>query len=85
MWEIEPIAAPFFICPQPFFGVKRPRQLGKASLRFIFSWQCKQHITIVTTFHILHSSLLYLKQMTSHQRWKTFSRGQCLGLVRRYA
>ncbi|PUZ74026.1 hypothetical protein GQ55_1G032500 [Panicum hallii var. hallii] len=26
MWEIEPIAAPFFICPQPFFGVKRPRQ-----------------------------------------------------------
>ncbi|KAF8685988.1 hypothetical protein HU200_043916 [Digitaria exilis] len=26
-WEIEPIAAPFFICPQPFFGVKRPRQL----------------------------------------------------------
>ncbi|GJM90183.1 hypothetical protein PR202_ga06440 [Eleusine coracana subsp. coracana] len=28
MWEIEPIAAPFFMCPQPFFGVKRPRQLG---------------------------------------------------------
>ncbi|KAG2655920.1 auxin response factor 5-like isoform X3 [Panicum virgatum] len=31
MWEIEPIAAPFFICPQPFFGVKRPRQLDDES------------------------------------------------------
>ncbi|XP_062218177.1 auxin response factor 5-like isoform X2 [Phragmites australis] len=31
MWEIEPIAAPFFICPQPFFGVKRPRQLDDDS------------------------------------------------------
>nr|CAB3448828.1 unnamed protein product [Digitaria exilis]CAB3448852.1 unnamed protein product [Digitaria exilis] len=30
-WEIEPIAAPFFICPQPFFGVKRPRQLDDES------------------------------------------------------
>jgi hypothetical protein len=28
MWEIEPITAPFFMCPQPFFGVKRPRQIG---------------------------------------------------------
>ncbi|TVU33469.1 hypothetical protein EJB05_25289 [Eragrostis curvula] len=31
MWEIEPIAAPFFICPQPFFGAKRPRQLDDES------------------------------------------------------
>ncbi|CAL4890066.1 unnamed protein product [Urochloa decumbens] len=31
MWEIEPIAAPFFICPQPFFSVKRPRQLDDES------------------------------------------------------
>ncbi|KAJ1277858.1 hypothetical protein BS78_04G035400 [Paspalum vaginatum] len=31
MWEIEPIAAPFFICPQPYFGVKRPRQLDDDS------------------------------------------------------
>ncbi|KAK3152126.1 hypothetical protein QOZ80_2BG0154740 [Eleusine coracana subsp. coracana] len=31
MWEIEPIAAPFFMCPQPFFGVKRPRQLDDDS------------------------------------------------------
>ncbi|KAL6629175.1 hypothetical protein ACP70R_028940 [Stipagrostis hirtigluma subsp. patula] len=31
MWEIEPIAAPFFLCPQPFFGVKRPRQLDDES------------------------------------------------------
>ena len=38
MWEIEPIAAPFFICPQPFFGVKRPRQLGKEALWFIFQY-----------------------------------------------
>ncbi|CAL5024064.1 unnamed protein product [Urochloa decumbens] len=30
-WEIEPIAAPFFICPQPFFGVKRPSQLDDES------------------------------------------------------
>ncbi|AQK66880.1 Auxin response factor 7 [Zea mays] len=28
IWEIEPVAAPFFICPPPFFGSKRPRQLG---------------------------------------------------------
>ncbi|KAF8686948.1 hypothetical protein HU200_043226 [Digitaria exilis] len=27
IWEIEPVAAPFFICPPPFFGSKRPRQL----------------------------------------------------------
>ncbi|KAM3239907.1 hypothetical protein ACQJBY_053538 [Aegilops geniculata] len=32
IWEIEPLAAPFFICPQPFFGVKRPRQLDDESL-----------------------------------------------------
>jgi hypothetical protein len=38
MWEIEPIAAPFFICPQPFFGVKRPRQSGKEALWFIFQY-----------------------------------------------
>ncbi|CAM0946988.1 unnamed protein product [Alopecurus aequalis] len=31
IWEIEPLAAPFFICPQPFFGVKRPRQLDDES------------------------------------------------------
>ncbi|VAI43613.1 unnamed protein product [Triticum turgidum subsp. durum] len=30
IWEIEPLAAPFFICPQPFFGVKRPRQLDES-------------------------------------------------------
>ncbi|XP_031503967.1 auxin response factor 19-like isoform X1 [Nymphaea colorata] len=28
IWEIEPVAAPFFICPPPFFGSKRPRQPG---------------------------------------------------------
>ncbi|PSS01591.1 Auxin response factor like [Actinidia chinensis var. chinensis] len=29
VWEIEPITAPFFICPTPpFFGSKRPRQSG---------------------------------------------------------
>ncbi|KAJ8459279.1 hypothetical protein OPV22_032205 [Ensete ventricosum] len=27
IWEIEPVVAPFFICPPPFFG-KRPRQPG---------------------------------------------------------
>ncbi|KAF8035160.1 hypothetical protein BT93_C1251 [Corymbia citriodora subsp. variegata] len=27
-WEIEPVTAPFFICPPPFFRSKRPRQLG---------------------------------------------------------
>ncbi|EEE56277.1 hypothetical protein OsJ_05331 [Oryza sativa Japonica Group] len=31
IWEIEPVAAPFFLCPQPFFGVKRPRQLDDES------------------------------------------------------
>ncbi|CAI9783399.1 unnamed protein product [Fraxinus pennsylvanica] len=29
IWEIEPVMAPFFICPTtPFFRSKRPRQLG---------------------------------------------------------
>nr|CAD1825411.1 unnamed protein product [Ananas comosus var. bracteatus] len=28
LWEIEPVAAPFFICPPPFFRAKRPRQPG---------------------------------------------------------
>ncbi|XP_073016248.1 auxin response factor 5-like isoform X2 [Primulina eburnea] len=29
IWEIEPVTAPFFICPTPpFFHSKRPRQLG---------------------------------------------------------
>ncbi|KAI4377565.1 hypothetical protein MLD38_015169 [Melastoma candidum] len=28
IWEIEPVTAPFFICPPPLFGSKRPRQLG---------------------------------------------------------
>ncbi|KAK9097687.1 hypothetical protein Syun_024732 [Stephania yunnanensis] len=28
IWEIEPVAAPFFICPTPFFRSKRPRQPG---------------------------------------------------------
>ncbi|XP_072977544.1 auxin response factor 19-like [Typha angustifolia] len=28
IWEIEPVAAPFFICPPPFFRAKRPRQPG---------------------------------------------------------
>ncbi|CAB4292586.1 unnamed protein product [Prunus armeniaca] len=28
MWEIEPVTAPFFICPPPFFRSKRPRQPG---------------------------------------------------------
>uniref|UniRef100_A0A1D1XND5 Auxin-responsive protein n=1 Tax=Anthurium amnicola TaxID=1678845 RepID=A0A1D1XND5_9ARAE len=28
MWEIEPVQAPFFICPPPFFRSKRPRQPG---------------------------------------------------------
>ncbi|XP_050373056.1 auxin response factor 19-like [Argentina anserina] len=28
IWEIEPVTAPFFICPPPFFRSKRPRQLG---------------------------------------------------------
>uniref|UniRef100_A0A453SP04 Auxin response factor domain-containing protein n=1 Tax=Aegilops tauschii subsp. strangulata TaxID=200361 RepID=A0A453SP04_AEGTS len=31
IWEIEPVAAPFFICPPPFFGAKRPRQLDDES------------------------------------------------------
>jgi hypothetical protein len=31
IWEIEPVAAPFFICPPPFFGAKRPRQLGRTT------------------------------------------------------
>ncbi|XP_022937744.1 auxin response factor 19-like [Cucurbita moschata] len=28
IWEIEPVIAPFFICPPPFFRSKRPRQPG---------------------------------------------------------
>ncbi|XP_010927183.1 auxin response factor 19-like isoform X1 [Elaeis guineensis] len=28
IWEIEPVLAPFFICPPPFFRPKRPRQAG---------------------------------------------------------
>ncbi|KAK9097578.1 hypothetical protein Sjap_023075 [Stephania japonica] len=28
IWEIEPVAAPFFICPTPFFRSKRPKQPG---------------------------------------------------------
>ncbi|KAJ6812249.1 auxin response factor 19-like [Iris pallida] len=28
IWEIEPVQAPFFICPPPFFRSKRSRQLG---------------------------------------------------------
>ncbi|XP_077215136.1 auxin response factor 19-like [Tasmannia lanceolata] len=28
IWEIEPVAAPFFICPPPFFRSKRLRQPG---------------------------------------------------------
>ncbi|KAL2626513.1 hypothetical protein AAZV13_07G114900 [Glycine max] len=28
LWEIEPVTAPFFICPPPFFRSKRPRQPG---------------------------------------------------------
>ncbi|KAL1356473.1 hypothetical protein HN51_008483 [Arachis hypogaea] len=28
LWEIEPVTAPFFICPPPFFRAKRPRQPG---------------------------------------------------------
>ncbi|KAG8095265.1 hypothetical protein GUJ93_ZPchr0012g21826 [Zizania palustris] len=31
IWEVEPVAAPFFICPPPFFGAKRPRQLDDES------------------------------------------------------
>ncbi|CAK8579421.1 unnamed protein product [Lathyrus sativus] len=28
VWEIEPVTAPFFLCPPPFFRSKRPRQPG---------------------------------------------------------
>ncbi|KAK6941221.1 Auxin response factor domain [Dillenia turbinata] len=28
IWEIEPVTAPFFICPPPFFRSKRPRHPG---------------------------------------------------------
>jgi len=28
IWEIEPVTAPFFLCPPPFFRSKRPRQPG---------------------------------------------------------
>ncbi|XP_028759385.1 auxin response factor 19 [Neltuma alba] len=30
IWEIEPVTAPFFICPPPFFRSKRPREPGMA-------------------------------------------------------
>ncbi|KAF5445628.1 hypothetical protein F2P56_034667 [Juglans regia] len=30
IWEIEPVTAPFFICPPPYFRSKRPRQPGMA-------------------------------------------------------
>ncbi|GFZ09213.1 auxin response factor 19 [Actinidia rufa] len=36
VWEIEPITAPFFICPTPpFFGSKRPRQSGMPAKVFL--------------------------------------------------
>jgi hypothetical protein len=28
IWEIEPVTAPFFICPPPFIRSKRPRLPG---------------------------------------------------------
>ncbi|CAM8931581.1 unnamed protein product [Rhodiola kirilowii] len=28
VWDIEPVTAPFFICPPPFIRPKRPRQIG---------------------------------------------------------
>ncbi|XP_010541969.1 PREDICTED: auxin response factor 19-like [Tarenaya hassleriana] len=28
IWEIEPVTAPFFICPPPYFRSKRPREPG---------------------------------------------------------
>ncbi|PKA52915.1 Auxin response factor 19 [Apostasia shenzhenica] len=28
IWEIEPVMAPFFICPPPIFSIKRPRGIG---------------------------------------------------------
>ncbi|KAL9227148.1 hypothetical protein vseg_002876 [Gypsophila vaccaria] len=30
VWEIEPVTGPFFICPLPFLGAKRPRIPGMA-------------------------------------------------------
>ncbi|KQJ93247.1 auxin response factor 5 [Brachypodium distachyon] len=39
IWEIEPLAAPFFICPQPFFGVKRSRQLDDESSEMENLWK----------------------------------------------
>uniref|UniRef100_A0A7N0ZSH9 Auxin response factor n=1 Tax=Kalanchoe fedtschenkoi TaxID=63787 RepID=A0A7N0ZSH9_KALFE len=28
IWDIEPVTAPYFICPPPFIRFKRPRQIG---------------------------------------------------------
>ncbi|PWA59071.1 auxin response factor 19 [Artemisia annua] len=28
VWEIEPVTAPFYICPSPFYGLNYPRQPG---------------------------------------------------------
>lgn len=28
IWEIEPVATPFYICPPPFFRPKLPKQAG---------------------------------------------------------
>lgn len=39
IWEIEPVAAPFFICPPPFFGAKRPRQLDDESSEMENLWK----------------------------------------------
>ncbi|KAK4760163.1 hypothetical protein SAY87_023294 [Trapa incisa] len=35
VWEIEPVTAPFFICPPPFFRSKRPRQPGMPDDEFM--------------------------------------------------
>lgn len=45
IWEIEPVTAPFFICPTPpFFRSKRPRQPGmpgkKSGLDKILQLNC---------------------------------------------
>lgn len=34
IWEIEPVTAPFFICPPPYFRTKRPRQPGMPGTKF---------------------------------------------------
>ncbi|KAJ0091480.1 hypothetical protein Patl1_14066 [Pistacia atlantica] len=33
IWEIEPVTAPFFLCPPPFFRSKHPRQPGMPGTR----------------------------------------------------